>query len=52
MGSLQRIKINEKKNVCVCVYIYIYMAESLHCLTETITTLLIDCTLIQNSLKN
>ena len=43
-----------QKCVCIymCVYIYIYMAEFLHCSPETITTLLIDYTPIQNKKLN
>ena len=34
--------------VCVCIYICIYMAESLHCSSETIKTLVIGYIPIQN----
>ena len=34
--------------ICICIYMYICMAESLCCSLETITTLLIVCTPIQN----
>ena len=47
-GTLGVKGVWERMDTCVCVYIYIYIVESLCCPPETITTMLIGYTLIQN----
>ena len=41
-GSLERREVWERMDACTC------MAESLHCLPESITTMLIGSTLMKN----